>query len=265
MTTPEAAGRVTLRTEAGVAWITFDRPAARNAMTWAMYEQLSGICQQLQQDHSVRVAVFRGAGGQAFVAGTDIEQFLAFKSGDDGVAYERRIEAGIVEMCSLPMPTVAVVEGFAVGGGLLLATCCDFRLATPDAQFGVPIARTLGNCLSLENLARLRSAWGPQRMRRMLMLAELLGAPEALACGYLHAVAEPAELDAATGKLVQQLAALAPVTQRVSKAGLQRLQMHEVPPEGSGDDLIRAAYGSADFAEGVSAFVGKRRPAWKGC
>jgi enoyl-CoA hydratase len=256
---------VTLHTEAGVAWVTFDRPEARNAMTWAMYEQLSGICQRLQADASVRVAVFRGAGGQAFVAGTDIEQFLAFRSGDDGVAYERRIEAGIVELCNLPMPTVAVVEGFAVGGGLLLATCCDFRLATPNAQFGVPIARTLGNCLSLENLARLRSAWGAQRMRRMLMLAELVGAPEALECGYLHQVADTADIDAAAARLVQQPAALAPVTQRVSKAGLQRLQAHEVPAEGSGDDLIRAAYGSADFAEGVAAFVGKRRPDWKGC
>ena len=162
------SGRVTLRTEGGVAWITFDRPAARNAMTWAMYEQLSAICQQLQQDASVRVAVFRGAGGQAFVAGTDIEQFTAFQSAEDGVAYERQIEAGIAQLCALPMPTVALVEGWCVGGGLAIATACDFRLATPGAKFGVPIARTLGNCLSIQNVARLRAAFGHQRTRRTL-------------------------------------------------------------------------------------------------
>ncbi|WP_300651976.1 enoyl-CoA hydratase-related protein, partial [Hydrogenophaga sp.] len=151
-------GQVRLQIEAGVASVLFDRPQARNAMTWAMYEQLAAINRQLSTDRSVRVAVFRGAGGQAFVAGTDIEQFAAFQTGEDGVTYERQIEAGIELMCNLPMPTVAVVEGWCVGGGLAIATACDFRLATPSAKFGVPIAKTLGNCLAIANVARLRAA-----------------------------------------------------------------------------------------------------------
>jgi enoyl-CoA hydratase/carnithine racemase len=255
------AGEVTLNIEAGVATVVFNRPQARNAMTWAMYGQLVSIGQQLNADSSVRVAVFCGAGGQAFVAGTDIEQFTAFKTGEDGVAYEQQIEACIEMLCGLPMPTVAVVEGWCVGGGLAIATACDFRLATPGAKFGVPIAKTLGNCLSIQNVARLRAAFGAQRCKRMLMLAEFIDADEALACGYLHALASPDSIGAAATALTQRLGSLAPVTQRVSKAALERLTTHDLA---ASDDLIRAAYGSDDFHEGVAAFVTKRSPVWSG-
>jgi len=254
-------GQVRLQIEAGVASVLFDRPQARNAMTWAMYEQLAAINRQLSTDRSVRVAVFRGAGGQAFVAGTDIEQFAAFQTGEDGVAYERQIEAGIELMCQLPMPTVAVVEGWCVGGGLAIATACDFRLATAGAKFGVPIAKTLGNCLAIANVARLRAAFGHQRVKRMLLMAEFIGADEALACGFLQAIETPEDIDSATTALVQRLSALAPVTQRVSKAALERLATHDLAES---EDLIRAAYGSADFHEGVAAFVAKRPPVWSG-
>lgn len=254
-------GTVELAVEQGVAMVTFNRPQARNAMTWAMYQQLSCHCEQFKADPSVRAVVFRGAGGQAFVAGTDIEQFTSFKTGDDGLVYEAQIEACIELLCSLPMPTVALIEGWAVGGGLAIATACDFRLATPGAQLGVPIAKTLGNCLSVANIARLCAAFGPQRVKRMLMLAEMIGADEALACGYLHQLAEPSDIDAATRALVQRLTCLAPVTQKVSKQALHRLVQHSAP---EAEDLIRQAYGSDDFHEGVQAFVAKRKPLWKG-
>jgi enoyl-CoA hydratase/carnithine racemase len=205
--------------------------------------------------------VFRGAGGQAFVAGTDIEQFKTFSSGDDGVAYEAQIEACIDLLCSLPMPTVALIEGWAVGGGLAIATACDFRLATPGSQMSLPIAKTLGNCLSVANVARLCAAFGPQRVKRMLMLADMIGADEALSCGYLHQLAAPEEIDGVTAALVQRLTNLAPVTQQVSKEALSRLVQHSAP---EAEDLIRQAYGSEDFREGVAAFVAKRKPVWKG-
>ncbi|MDH6593600.1 enoyl-CoA hydratase [Variovorax sp. TBS-050B] len=255
-------GSVRLAVANGIATLVFDRPAARNAMTWAMYEQLGAHCEALAaRAGEVRVVVMRGAGGQAFVAGTDIAQFRDFAGGDDGVAYERRIDAGIGLIEALPMPTLAVVEGWAVGGGLAIATACDFRIATPGARFGVPIARTLGNTLSSLNFARLRAAWGLQPVRRMLLLSQILGADEALACGFLEQVCEADALDTAVEALCGRLAALAPVTQAAAKEALRRGTVQGAPDS---DDLVRRCYGSADFAEGVAAFTAGRAPAWRG-
>jgi enoyl-CoA hydratase len=255
------AGTVHLQVAGAVARVTFDRPAARNAMTWVMYEQLQAICERLRADPAVRVVRFQGAGGAAFVAGTDIAQFQSFTSGENGVAYERHIDACMALVESLPMPTVAVVEGWAIGGGLAIATACDFRIATPGTRFGVPIARTLGNCLSAANVARLVAAVGRPRAGRLLLLAELLDAEEALAAGYLLQVVAPEELEPAAVKLCERLAALAPVTQQVSKETLNRLLHRDLPDT---EDLIRRCYGSQDFREGVRAFVEKRSPGWQG-
>ena len=257
----EADGAVHLAIEGPVASVTFDRPQARNAMTWAMYEALVAICERLHSHPDVRVVRFRGAGGQAFVAGTDIAQFQTFRDGDDGVAYERRIEACLQHLEALPMPTVAVLEGWAIGGGLAIATTCDFRIASTGTQLGVPIARTLGNCLSAPNVARLVAALGRPRAERVLLLADLVGAEEALAAGYLLQVVPPAQIDAAADQLCERLASLAPVTQRVGKQMLNRL-LHAAVPEA--EDLVRACYGSADFREGVAAFVEKRKAHWTG-
>jgi enoyl-CoA hydratase/carnithine racemase len=256
-------GRVTLAMQGQVATLTFDRPAARNAMTWAMYEQLAAHCRTLSAEGNAgaRVVIMRGAGGEAFVAGTDIAQFRHFSGGDDGVGYEARIDAGIGLVERLPMPTVAVIEGWAVGGGLAIATACDFRIASPKARFGVPIAKTLGNTLSAQNLAKLRAAWGLQPVRRMLLLAQILDADAALACGFLEGVYAPEALDCAAKDLCDRLAALAPVTQRVVKESLRRQTVEAVADT---DDLVRECYGSEDFREGVEAFVGKRPPQWKG-
>ena len=254
-------GAVRLTIEGPIGWVLFDRPASRNAMTWTMYEELGAICAQLEGDKSLRAAVFRGAGGEAFVAGTDIEQFKAFKDGDDGIAYERRIDEGIARIEALPLPTLAVIEGWAVGGGLAIASACDIRIATPGARFGVPIARTLGNCLSMANLARLVAGFGRARVQRMMIGAEVLTAEEAKACGYLCEVIDPAALEASARQHAQRLASLAPVTQAVTKEALRRLLVHSLP---DGEDLIRQCYGSEDFGEGVAAFAAKRSPAWRG-
>ena len=256
-----STGSVQLRIEGGIASVLFDRPEARNAMTWAMYEQLGEICDRLRSDASVRMVTFRGAGGEAFVAGTDIEQFKAFNTGAEGVAYEQKIEQGINKLETLPMPTVAIIEGWTIGGGLAIATACDFRIATTASRFGVPIAKTLGNCLSAANLARLVAVFGMPRVKRMLMLAEILSAEEALEAGFLLQISSGAELDADVAALCARIAALAPVTQSVTKESLRRLRLQSLPDD---EDLIRQCYGSRDFHEGVEAFVSKRSPLWKG-
>jgi enoyl-CoA hydratase len=254
-------GEVRLSVDGAVASVVFDRPAARNAMTWAMYEQLAAICGQLATQAGVRVVCLRGAGGEAFVAGTDIEQFKAFTGGEAGVDYEKRIDEGIARLEALPVPTVAVIEGWAVGGGLAIATACDIRIATTSARLGVPIAKTLGNCLSAANLARLVAAFGRPRVQRMLLGAEILTAEEAWNCGYLAQVVPAEAMDAAAGQLCAQVASLAPVTQAVTKEALRRLLLNNLPDV---QDLILRSYGSEDFREGVRAFSEKRPPRWRG-
>jgi enoyl-CoA hydratase/carnithine racemase len=254
-------GQVHLQVEGAIASVTFDRPEARNAMTWAMYERLRAICEQLREDRSVRAVRFQGAGGEAFVAGTDIAQFQDFRSAEQGVRYEEQIDATTQLLAGLPMATVAVVQGWCIGGGLALASNCDFRIATPGSRFGVPIARTLGNCLSIANVAGLVAAFGRPRVQRLLLLADVIGAEEAKACGYVLDVVEPEGIEAAAQKLCAKLASLAPVTQQVSKEALARLLRHNLP---DGEDLIRRTYGSEDFREGVQAFVAKRPPVWNG-
>ena len=254
-------GAVRYRRVGVAAHISFDRPAARNAMTWTMYEQLAAACEQIAADREVRVAVFRGAGGKAFVAGTDIGQFREFKTAEDGVEYERKVAEFLAHVEALRVPTLAVVEGWAIGGGLAIAAVCDLRIATPGSRFGVPIARTLGNCLSVANYARLVTALGQARAKRMLLMAENLPAEEALAAGFLMDVVEPAALDARIAEICGRLNGNAPVTMRVTKEAMRRLQQAGIP---DGDDLVRACYGSDDFHAGVKAFVEKRTPQWSG-
>ena len=253
-------GRVHYSKSNGVASVVFDRPEARNAMTWAMYAELATACDAIASDPEVRVAVFRGAGG-AFVAGTDIQQFTAFSSGEDGIAYERKIEASIGQIERLPKPAIAVVQGVCVGGGLAIAMACDFRIATPDARFGVPIARTLGNCLSVGTVARLVSHFGPGRTKRILMLAEAISAEEAQSCGFVSAMAAPGTLEEKVDGMCRRLIGHAPLTMYAAKESVRRIAAERLP---EGDDLIRKIYGSADFKEGVEAFLAKRTPDWKG-
>ena len=254
-------GEVRYLRDGAVVTVIFDRPAARNAMTWRMYQQLGEACARVGAEDGVRVVVFRGAGGKAFIAGTDIAQFQAFRNAEDGIAYEERMEGYLGALEALPVPTLAVVEGFAIGGGLAIAACCDVRIATADARFGVPIARTLGNCLSIANYARLIAALGVSRAKRVLLLAENLSAEEALAGGFLSEIVAAESLDRRVAELTERLAQHAPVTMRVSKEAIRRLLQSGLP---DGGDLVRACYGSEDFQIGVKAFVEKRTPQWSG-
>ena len=160
--------------EGPVLTLTFNRPEARNAMTWAMYQRLTEACEEVDADDSVRVFVLRGAGGKAFVAGTDISQFKVFESAEDGLAYERDGAARSARLERVAKPVIAQIQGFAVGGGFNITACCDLRIATPDAKFGAPIARTLGNCLSMETYTRFVDLLGPSRVKDLIFRAPFL-------------------------------------------------------------------------------------------
>lgn len=244
-----------------VASITFNRPEAHNAMTWEMYNALFACCEAVDADDDVRVLVLRGAGEKAFVAGTDIKQFLEFESGEDGIAYEKRMERVVGRLEEVRKPTVAVIDGYAIGGGLSIAAVSDLRICTPEARFGMPIARTLGNCLSVENYARLMALIGPARTKALIFTARMLSAEEALSAGFATEVVPREEIDARVEELCAALASHAPITMRVTKEALRRLTLAGLP---DASDLIRETYGSQDFHEGVAAFTEKRRPDWQG-
>jgi enoyl-CoA hydratase/carnithine racemase len=226
------------------AWITFNRPEAHNAMTFAMYEELFALCERADGDDEVRVVVLRGAGGRAFVAGTDISQFLEFSSGEDGLRYEATIDRIVGRLETVRKPTIALVDGFAMGSGLVLAAACDLRICTPAARFGVPIARTVGNCLSMENYARLAALIGEARVKELIFTARAMRPEEGMATE----VVEDAE--ARVEELCSLLAGHAAVTMRVTKEALRRLR-----PVPAGDDLVREAYSSEEFRARVRAFL----------
>jgi enoyl-CoA hydratase len=246
-----------------IGWITFNRPNQRNALTFAMYEGLAEICGRIADTREVKALVITGAGDRAFAAGTDIAQFQDFKDAEDGIAYERKMDRTLdtIERCAVP--TVAAIAGFCTGGGAAIAAVCDLRIGAANAQFGFPIARTLGNCLSMANYARLVALIGPQRVKEMLFLARMIDGPTARDLGLLsELLPDVAALHVRAAELAQTMTDHAPITLKVTKEALRRLQARL--GEENIDDLIRLAYGSADFREGMAAFLGKRAPKWSG-
>ena len=258
---PNQLAEVRLELRNGIAYISFDHVAARNAMTAGMYQSLKTICEDLTKGSAAHVAILRGAGGKSFVSGSDIAQFAGFQNGDDGIDYEEGIDRYLTPLAMLPIPTIAVIDDMAIGGGLAIASCCDFRISTPDARFGVPIAKTLGNCLSAANVAWLVAHLGVTIVKRMLLLAELVTAPELLKQGYLLATYPADDLDAEAKQLAERLKKLAPITQKSSKQTLARIIKNNLP---DCSDLIRECYGSADFKNGVAAFLNGKSPTWTG-
>jgi enoyl-CoA hydratase/carnithine racemase len=246
----------------GVLTVTFNRPAQRNAMTWAMYDGLYSACERADADDDVRVLLLRGAGGDAFVAGTDITQFAEFTSGDDGVAYEHQISRVLDRLEDVNVPTVAAVRGYCVGGGLAIAAMCDLRLATPDARFGIPIARTLGNCLSMPTYALLVHHLGPARTLDLLLNARLYSGQEAHAAGFVAECTD--DLDDAVRRTADRLSGHAPLTMWATKEALRRLRRSAAASAVDGDDIVRRVYGSEDFRAAVRAFGTKQTRVWAG-
>ena len=245
----------------GVAYLTFNRPQARNALTFAMYDRLAEICEQANRDRSIRALLLTGAGDKAFAAGTDISQFRAFDKEQDALDYEARIDRvlGALERCRVP--TIAAINGACTGGGAGIAACCDLRIGTRSLRYGFPVAKTLGNCLSMNNYARLAALLGPARVKDIIFRARLIEAEEALAIGLVGELVEDgAALARRAEELVREVANLAPLTLQATKEAIYRLR----PKPQEGSDLVLMCYMSADFREGMEAFLNKRKPVWKG-
>ena len=253
-----------IRTErrAGALWIVVDLPAARNAMTFAMYDRIAAICRDANGDDSVKAVVISGA-GDAFVAGTDIAQFVDFKEASQALEYERRMDSWLGAIEDVRVPTIAALRGPVVGGGLAIAAACDLRVAAPSARFGVPVARTLGNCFSAANLVRLAALVGLGRVKELVFTARLIDAQEAQAIGLVTEVVDGEDaLEPRVGELVKQLASYAPLTLHATKEMTRRIRARTMPEEAA--DLVALCYTSADFREGVRAFIERRKPMWSG-
>lgn len=247
--------------DGGVGTVTINRPEARNALTFEMYDRIAEICAAPSADGSVKALILTGAGDRAFAAGTDISLFRAFETAADAHAYEARIEKALTAIETCPVPTIAAIAGACTGGGATIAVACDLRIASRDAVFGFPVARTLGNCLSVDNYARLVSLIGAGRVLDMVVTARLLDAESAAAAGLISEVLpdQPAVM-ARARELAATISGHAPLTIQATKEALRRIRMGRR----DGDDLIEQCYTSADFREGLEAFLAKRKPNWQG-
>ena len=238
-----------------------NRPEARNALTFEMYDRIAEICETPSEDGGVKALIITGAGERAFAAGTDMSLFRAFEKPEDALAYEARIERALTKIETSPVPTIAAISGACTGGGATIAIACDLRLATESAVFGFPVARTLGNCLSIANYARLVSMIGAGRVMDMVVTARLTDAETAHSIGLVSEVLlDHDALMVRAHELARTISGHAPLTIQATKEALKRLR------EGRRDDedLVTRCYMSEDFREGMEAFLAKRKPNWKG-
>src|SRR5262245_4021771 len=246
-----------------VGVITFNRPAAHNALTFDMYDRLGEICAGVPSDGSVRAIIITGAGGRAFAAGTDISLFRDFRTAEHGLAYEVRMESVFVKLEGCPVPTIAAIPGICTGGAAVIAAACDLRIATRALRYGFPIARTLANCLSATNIARVAALTGVGRAIDMVMTTRLMEAEEALAVGLVSELLDtPEALMRRAHALAAQIATQAPLTLRATCEIVRRMRAGFAGIDDR--DLIELCYGSADFREGLDAFLAKRAPRFAG-
>lgn len=258
-------GSVKLNRHGAVAELILSRTHALNAVTWPMYEQFEKYLQELSEDKNLRVLVIRGDGDKALAAGTDIAQFKGF-NGEDGINYEKRIDSIIDLLEKFPKPTIAAIQGYAVGGGLMIAATCDLRYGTSNAQFGAPMARTLGNCLSIANYRRLVRSLGEMLVKDALFTSRMIKAEEAYERGFLTSILDTEKFFDEVLAIAERISKNAPLTIEATKEAIYRMNKADAneTPDGSFDDIVSKVYGSKDFAEGVTAYMEKRKPNWQG-
>jgi enoyl-CoA hydratase/carnithine racemase len=246
----------------GIAQVKFNRPDVRNALTFEMYEVVYNLCVEANETEELRAIIFAGVDSSAFASGTDISLLQGIKDGKGGIEYEERIErvVGMVERCRVP--TIAAIAGACTGGGAALVTACDLRIGAKNMRFGYPMAKTLGNCLSLPNSARLIFLIGPGRFKELLLTARLMGAEEAYATGLISEVVEPLDVLARAHELAVRIAQNAPLTIWAAKEAVRRI--HEQLQSTDFTDVIEKSYQSGDFRLGVESFIKKQTPKWIG-
>jgi enoyl-CoA hydratase len=242
--------------------MTMDMEAKTEELLYEVKDDV-GYIEEVGTNGSVKALVLTGAGEKAFAAGTDISQFRAFKTQQDALDYEARGNRVMSMLEQCPIPTIAAIAGACTGGGAGIAACCDIRIATANARYGFPIARTLGNCLSMANYGRLYSLLGPAKVKEIIFTARLIEAEEAHRIGlFSEILPDVAALHARATELARTIAGHAPLTLRATKEAVRRISQKMRSEEEK--DLILMCYMSNDFREGMEAFLNKREPVWRG-
>jgi enoyl-CoA hydratase len=257
---------ILLRKANGIVTVTINRPAQRNAVTYAMWQRLATLMGELGADPQVRVVVLRGAGTQAFSAGADIAEFEEQrKNSAMAQKYHGAVEEALEAIAHFPRPTIAMVAGYCVGGGLELATATDLRIAADNARFGIPTAK-LGIVVGYPEMARLVRLVGPGRTMDILLTARLVEADEALRIGLVSRLVPVAELEPTTEKVAAEIAGYAPLSHRWHKEMLETVLsdpgLHALGPEEA--KVTFACFDTEDFQEGRRAFLEKRKPIFRG-
>jgi enoyl-CoA hydratase len=255
--------KILSETSGSIGTLTFNNPERHNAMSLDMWRAATDVLERFGQDAAVRVIVLTGAGGKAFVSGADISKFDSERASTDAVLeYNAAVDrfGQVLGECS--KPTIAMIRGYCVGGGVGIAVCCDLRIANETARFAVPAAK-LGLGYGYANMRRIMDLVGPQFVTEMLLTARQFDAAQAERIGLVNHVVAESEIESYVRDLAETIAANAPLTIRAVKRIVRELRSDD-PNIAACDALVRQCFESADYREGRQAFLEKRKPVFRG-
>ena len=255
--------RIAARKDGAVGWLVFNNPERRNAVSFEMWQAIPDVLADFGSDPQIRCVVLAGAGDKAFASGADISQFEQNRASADGVRrYEQVGDAAMSRLRSLDKPTIAMIRGYCLGGGLNIAALCDLRIAADDARFGIPAAK-MGLGYRAEAMKSLVELVGAAFAREIMITARQFNAAEALHMGLVHKVVPVAALLAETRQYCDMIAANAPLTIRSARRVIREVTKSDYDAAAC-RAWVKECFESEDYAEGRRAFMEKRKPAFKG-
>jgi enoyl-CoA hydratase/carnithine racemase len=248
-----------------IGWMIFNNPARHNAVSLDMYQAVPEIISAFEQDDAIRVIVIRGAGDKAFISGADISQFEQVRaSKEDTTLYDKTTEKASMSIYEAGKPTIAMINGYCMGGGVSTAMSCDLRIASDKSRFAVPAAR-LGVGYRSHGLRKLMSEVGPSFAKEIFYTARQFSAEEALAMGWINRMVPEEQLDGYVREYAATIAGNAPLTIRAVKATVQELLKDPAERDLKwSEGLVEACFSSEDYVEGRRAFMEKRKPQFRG-
>ena len=256
--------KIIAQKEGGIGWLIFNNPARHNAVSLEMWQAIPEIMEDYEADPQIRVIVLRGAGTKAFVAGADISEFEQHRASQEAVDfYDQQTQRAWQHLAEVAKPTIALIRGFCVGGGVGMAVCCDLRIASEEAQFGIPAAK-LGIGYRYSALKMVVDLVGPSFVKEILYTGRLFSAREALSMGLVNRVVPKNVIDAYTQDYCETIARNAPLSIQASKKMVAEMMKKQAPDVDLCDKWVTQCFDSVDYIEGRRAFMEKRNPEFQG-